>query len=56
MRQACERHQQITAWSMMGHEQSQAGPEPCVLHPMGQGITGYDRVFDVEKGNAEKGL
>lgn len=37
----------------MGHEQSQPGPEPCVLHIMG--IVGRDRIFDVEKGMLRQG-
>lgn len=29
----------------MGHEQLQAGPDPGVLHPMGQDIIEYDRAL-----------
>lgn len=29
----------------MGHEELQAGPEPGVLHPMGQDIIEYDRAL-----------
>lgn len=30
---------------MMGHDQLQAGPDPCVLLPMGQDIIEYDRAL-----------
>lgn len=29
----------------MGHEHLQAGPDPCVLHPIGQDIIEYDRAL-----------
>lgn len=29
----------------MGHEQLQAGPDPCVLNPMGQDIIEYDKAL-----------